>query len=193
MEGGGVVRFGSIISILTGVLISSASVAEPLPGAPAAIPGALPPDEITTIVRSSGLHPLGPPAARGPTYILRAADRRAEIVRVVIDARSGDIMSVVPVVEGPRGIAAGGPPPPYRPGVRVSHPEGDQMAPSGPRPTTTRPPREVAATPPAGPPLPRPRPVPPSGSRSTPDEAAKSPDAEPKPDHVNKPKLPIYE
>jgi len=186
------VRFESIISFSTAVLFSSASFAEPLPGTPAAVPGALPPKEITTIVRSSGLHPLGPPAARGPTYVVRAADRRAEIMRVVVDARSGDIMSVVPVVEGPRGIGAAGPPPPYRPGARVPQPEADQVAPSGPGPITTRPPREAAATP-AGPPLPRPRPVPPSAARTTPDEATKSPDAEPKPDHINKPKPQLYE
>ena len=99
--------------------------------APAAVPGALPPEKIAAIVRSIGLHPLGPPAARGPTYVLRAADRRAEIVRVVVDARSGEILSVMPVVEGPRGIRADGPPPPIRPGARVEPPGAEVPAAGG--------------------------------------------------------------
>jgi hypothetical protein len=173
------------------MLIGSASSAEPVPSAPAATPGALPPEQITTIVRSSGLHPLGPATARGPTYVVRAADRRAEIVRVVVDARSGEILSVIPVVEGgQRGIGASGPPPPYRPGTRIAHPGADAVDPGAPPPPAARSPREIAATP-GGPPLPRPRPIAPSAvpvTPAAPDETAKAPEAEPKNDLANKPK-----
>jgi hypothetical protein len=60
-------------------------------------PGGLPPYEIMTILRSTGLKPLGPPARRGPTYVLRAIDRGDREVRVVVNARSGNILSVTPV------------------------------------------------------------------------------------------------
>ena len=53
----------------------------------------LPPYEVITIVRSTGLDPLGPPMRRGPNYVLRATDEDDQEVRVVVDARSGDIVS----------------------------------------------------------------------------------------------------
>jgi hypothetical protein len=76
-------------------------------------PGAMPPYEVFTMLRSAGLDPVGPPARRGPNYVLRAFDRSDREVRVVVDARSGDILSVRPVA-----LAAREPLPP-RGGVGV--------------------------------------------------------------------------
>jgi cell division septation protein DedD len=58
----------------------------------------LPPFEILTIVRSTGLDPLGQPLRRGSAYVLRAVDGYGEEVRVTVDARRGEILSVQPVV-----------------------------------------------------------------------------------------------
>ena len=54
-------------------------------------PGGLPPHEILTILRSTGLDPLGQPVRRGPHYVLRAIDDTDREVSVVVSARSGDI------------------------------------------------------------------------------------------------------
>ena len=70
-------------------------------------PGGLPPHEILTILRSTGFDPLGQPVRRGPNYVLRAIDDNDREVRVVVNARSGDILSVTPVE-----IASRMPPPP---------------------------------------------------------------------------------
>jgi hypothetical protein len=65
----------------------------------------LPPHEIIAIVRAAGLAPLTQPVRRGPdTYVLVAAGRAGEQVRVVVDAYAGDIVRVRPVVAmGPYG------------------------------------------------------------------------------------------
>ena len=59
----------------------------------------LPPHEIIAIVRAAGLVPLTQPVRRGPrAYVLVAAGRAGEQVRVVVDAYAGDILRVNPVV-----------------------------------------------------------------------------------------------
>jgi hypothetical protein len=69
----------------------------------------LPPYEILTIVRSTGLDPLSQPFRRGSTYILRAMDGYGEEVRVMVDARGGEILSVQPVVPVAAPYGAPGP------------------------------------------------------------------------------------
>jgi hypothetical protein len=73
-----------------------------------------PPYEVLTIVRSTGLEPLSRPVRHGPDYVLHAVDRRDREVRVIVDARSGRIVSVTPVVTASR-IS----PPPRRGGVTM--------------------------------------------------------------------------
>ncbi len=68
----------------------------------AAKPGILPPHEIITVVRSTGLAPLGHPVRRGNNYVLRARDEFGQRVRVVVDGRLGEVRSVVPVALGRR-------------------------------------------------------------------------------------------
>jgi hypothetical protein len=88
-------------------------------------PGLLPPYEVLTILRSTGLDPIGQPARRGGQYVLRAVDTDGTHVRVVVDARMGEILSVTPVVVGPR---------PSGPVVRRYEPEApDGYVPPAPR------------------------------------------------------------
>jgi hypothetical protein len=99
-------------------------------------PGGLPPHEILTILRSTGLDPLGQPVRRGPNYVLRAIDDSDREVSVVVSARSGDVLSVTPVqtasrMPPPRGGLSWGPyermPPGYVPpsGYRAGSPVDD--------------------------------------------------------------------
>jgi hypothetical protein len=95
--------------------------APPTMPAPAALdhPG-MPPQRVHAAVRASGLDPIGPPARRGDLYVQRALDPNAIAYRVVVDARTGRIMSVRPLrAPGPYAAYGGGPygpyPPPYRP------------------------------------------------------------------------------
>ncbi len=60
----------------------------------------LPAYEIITTVRSMGLRPSGEPERRGPYYILHATDARGTELRVVADAKFGDILSVAPALNG---------------------------------------------------------------------------------------------
>ena len=64
--------------------------------------GGVPPYEVLTIVRSAGLDPIGQVFRRGPTYVLRAIDDDDREVRVVVDARDGDIVSITPVITASR-------------------------------------------------------------------------------------------
>jgi hypothetical protein len=127
-----------------GLSASERALAQPVPpyypGAvyPGYAPG-LPPHEILTIVRSTGLEPLSPPMRRGPVYALRAADRAGQEVRVIVDARLGRIVRIVPAF-GPRFAAPIVAPPPYgRP------PGGVVMVPDGYGPNS-----RIAALPPGG-------------------------------------------
>ena len=62
------------------------------------LPGFVPPYEITRIVRSAGFDPLALPLREGTTYVIRAADFRGILMRVVVDARSGAIRAVNRIV-----------------------------------------------------------------------------------------------
>ena len=66
----------------------------------------LPSYEILTIVRSTGLNPLGQPTRRGARYLLRALDEGGLEVRVVVDGRVGEILSVTPITIARRGVDA---------------------------------------------------------------------------------------
>jgi hypothetical protein len=72
------------------------------PGAAVSEAG-LPPYEIMSIVRSTGLAPLTRPMRRGPYYVLVAIDRVGRQMRVVVDARLGDIVNLRPALAGAPG------------------------------------------------------------------------------------------
>ena len=58
---------------------------------------AMPAYEIVTRARELALEPASEPIRRGPYYVMDAYDRRGVEMRVVADARLGDILSVAPV------------------------------------------------------------------------------------------------
>jgi hypothetical protein len=91
-----------LYATLAMLALSTPVFAEPMRLAQALEPGTLPPREIIEIVRSDGFDPLGQPVRRGPNYVLRAVDDTDREVRLVINARSGDILSVTPVATASR-------------------------------------------------------------------------------------------
>jgi len=109
----------------------------------------LPPYEIMSIVRSTGLAPLTRPMRRGPNYVLVAVDRAGRQMRVVVDAQLGDIVNMRPAMAavsygpgasyGPEPVRPNGPPAAVPPGpvgptaAYGSHPNGDAQAPMPPR------------------------------------------------------------
>lgn len=99
---------------VTLALMQASASAEPLRLAQNA-PGVLPPYEVMTILRSTGLNPLHQPQRRGMTYVVRALSASGEEFRVTVDARYGDIMAAVPVED----TARAAPPASRRPGTTL--------------------------------------------------------------------------
>ena len=144
----------------------------------------LPPYEVAAIVRSTGLEPLGRPVRQGQAYAVRAVDDAGEEVRVIVDARLGRIVKVVPLMEPRYAMPLLRPPAfgrPPRPVAMV--PNGGIEGPMLNGPGAAGP-GHIAGAPheppaPAGPPLPRPRPKvastvsPPTGGAAAPQGAAK--------------------
>jgi hypothetical protein len=119
----------------------------------------LPPYEVAAIVRSTGLEPLGRPVRQGQAYAVRAVDEAGEEVRVIVDARLGRIVKVIPLMEPRYAMPLLRPPfgRPPRPVAMI--PDNGIEGPEFNGPGVGRPagaPHEPAAQ--AGPPLPRPRP-----------------------------------
>jgi hypothetical protein len=72
--------------------------------------GLLPPGEIINIVRDAGLDPLGPPSRRGGAqYVVRAIGDADREVNVVVDGRSGGIVSISPATTASRQPPSGAP------------------------------------------------------------------------------------
>jgi len=101
----GMVVFAAVAAF---ALTAPAATAEPLRFAQSFGPDVLPPYEIVTIIRSAGLDPLSRPFLRGPNYVMRAFDHDYQEVRVVVDARRGDIIRIVPVAVASRMPPRGG-------------------------------------------------------------------------------------
>jgi hypothetical protein len=152
--------------------------------------------EIRMTLRGAGLRPVTPPVRSGQYYVLRAVDRSGGLVRVVMDPRYGDILSVVPLPPAP---VAGvdrpyGPYParPYEPDPRYGalQPEPEASAPppppGGPNAKRLVPGSQEhrsAAVTPARPPLPRPRPAIAAtvAAKPAPETPAEAPGATPAP------------
>jgi hypothetical protein len=113
----------------------------------------LPPQEVMAIVRSTGLQPLGRPERQGPTYGVRALNRAGQEVRVIVDARMGRILKVIPLAQeaaappydrppgaampdpyGPNPRLGAVPPPPYGPGPYDPGAYGPGTEPEAPPP-----------------------------------------------------------
>jgi hypothetical protein len=84
-------------AIVVAFAVTSSAAAEPIRVAQIAMPGVLPSYEIITIVRSAGLDPLSRPYRSGPNYVMRAVGGDGEELRVLVDARSGRIVSMTPI------------------------------------------------------------------------------------------------
>src|SRR6202790_1879413 len=72
---------------------------DPVPGygpVPAYGPTLLPPMEVYTVLRENGFSPLGMPRRQGLFYTIAVLDRRGDNGRLVIDARTGQIVRFVP-------------------------------------------------------------------------------------------------
>jgi hypothetical protein len=130
----------AVASLLT---FSTPAHAEPMRLAQAVEYGGLPPYEIVTIVRSAGLDPLDQPVRRGPNYVLHAIGQDDQEVRVIVSARRGEIVRIVPMMSASRmppargGVTMG----PYErmDGYRPARPAPGYAAPEGYR-TGARPP-----------------------------------------------------
>jgi hypothetical protein len=71
----------------------------------------IPPYEVISIVRSLALEPISRPVRYRRCYVLHAIDhRRGYEVRVVVDARIGEVVSVLPVIRSERAAYALPPP-----------------------------------------------------------------------------------
>jgi hypothetical protein len=171
---------------LLGFGAGGTATAQPIYASPELSDPVLPPYEIMSIVRSTGLAPLTRPMRRGPYYVLVAVDRVGRQMRVVVDARLGDIVNLRPALAagyyGPelgRPVAMpGGTMPPIDTGEAASGygpRSGGENAPVPTPPRSIPSVRPVNAAPPAAappssrvavaepalpspPPLPRPRP-----------------------------------
>jgi hypothetical protein len=97
------------------VLAANSLSAEPLRPIPAGSSGGvLSPSEVDTVLRSMRLVPASRPVREGQTYSVLATDPRGRQLRVVIDARFGDVLSVRrAIVAGPAAA-----PRPYAPYAR---------------------------------------------------------------------------
>jgi len=149
--------------------------AEPAGAAQSAAVDGLPPHEILAMVRSSGFDPVSRPVRSGRTFTLRAFDRYDLELNLVVDARTGRVLSANEVA-APRDAARRGPMPAYDPrdapvygrifgppeaGFGSPRPPGNvpsvpsvQSVPSAPSVANVKPQEKAAARTP----LPRPRP-----------------------------------
>ena len=137
------------------VLGSSSAFADPL--RPIFGGSMLPPPEINAIVRSMGFVPTSRPVRQGLTYAVLANDHRGRPVRVIVDARFGDVLSVRRArAEWPPGAY---PVPPRVYGVLPRARAPYEMPWMG---SDFRPPGLIGRADPyqADPPMPRPRPAP---------------------------------
>jgi hypothetical protein len=91
------------IAFCAGFLIYGAAgiapaAAQLVPIDPRALDPGIPPYQVMTIVRSTGLNPVSRPIRRGPNYVVIATDRSGGQVRVLVDAHYGDIRRIHPVM-----------------------------------------------------------------------------------------------
>jgi hypothetical protein len=92
---------GVLALSLTALGSASAQPAPPpyYPGVARPITAVLPPYEILAILRTTGLEPLSRPWRHGPwLYTLHAVNPSGREVKVIVDARTGRVLHVLPVL-----------------------------------------------------------------------------------------------
>ena len=102
-----------VFAALSVLAFSAPAAAGPVQLAQAVEARVLPPHEILTIVRSTRLDPIGRPVRQGPNYVLHAIDEDDREMRVIVSARTGEILRMAPAASParipPRGGVAVGP------------------------------------------------------------------------------------
>jgi hypothetical protein len=106
---------------------------------------ALPPYEVMSIVRSTGLTPMTRPMRRGPYYVLVAVDRFGRQLRVVVDAQLGDVVNLRPAFAASYGPNGPDPGPAMPPGA--GRPNPDNALASPPRQPAARALGDIGPTP----------------------------------------------
>lgn len=91
-----IVAAGMLFAATLAFADAAPGAAEPAPAEPAPVARALSGSDILANLRQIGLNPIGEPVLRGPYYVMHAFDPRGIEMRVVVDARFGDILSVLP-------------------------------------------------------------------------------------------------
>jgi hypothetical protein len=103
-----------LLLILCAAPFGWAASAEPAGMTPGAAADALPPREVLARVRASGFDPVSRPFRSGRAFTLRALDRYDSELNLVVDARTGRVLSANEVA-APRYAAQRGPVPAYGP------------------------------------------------------------------------------
>jgi hypothetical protein len=178
--------FAALAACAAALLMPAPGHGQPLTQGPYA--EALPIPAVVATVRAAGFNPLSRPLLRGGVYVVFAVDRYFMDVRVLVDARSGRVLSATRLAGAAYGAPAygayevvpGAPPgylPPYggppRVGDRALPPEMPPGRNAG-EPPPEAPPVDVAKRPTVPPkaPLPRARPDDPAAAREPPPAAA---------------------
>jgi hypothetical protein len=91
-----------LFAALAVLALSAPVAAEQMRLAQGSAPELLPPHEVVTIVRSAGFDPLGRPVRRGPNYVMQAVDEQDREVTLLINGRSGRVISATPFTTASR-------------------------------------------------------------------------------------------
>jgi len=89
------VKIQAIVMAAAITLGSSCAFADPLQSNFGRV---LPPARINGIVHSMGLVPVGQPIRNGPTYAVLATTHRGRSVRIIVDARFGNVLAIQRVI-----------------------------------------------------------------------------------------------
>ena len=99
--GRGYVKYACVVAAVAAAISAAPVKAQPVAA------DLLPAYEVSTIIASMGMRPVGRPAWAHGRYVVAAIDRRGREVNVVLDARDGQVLAVRPL-----GRDSFGPPPP---------------------------------------------------------------------------------
>lgn len=125
------------------------------PAAPRRGDGAslMPPYEAYQVLRETGFSPIGVPRLRGYTYVITAIDRRGDYGRLLLDARTGEVITFTPAYRmsenyeadiGPYGPRGAQPMPPPGPPVVIAAPRPPAPIPHVASRAVPMPPRAAA-------------------------------------------------
>ena len=181
------------VAFCVAMMAASPALAQPWgPYGPRGYAPAVSAYELHATLRAHGLRPITQPVLSGYYLVVRAVDGHGDVVRVLVNARYGNIVSIVPLppapVVGERYYRPYEPYRPYQPYPRYGTVRPDlkseppPLAGAAPGPAAVPNAQQPAAIATARPPLPRPRPAVPATTavvHAAPESAAAA--AEPAP------------